>query len=259
LFVGLLFVVGDVIERLVIVPWVRLFPDRREHILRRFVIRMRRLYFWLVRGMGGARFDIEPVIPCRAGELMVMNHQSLLDIPVLFEMVPDGYPRIVTRDRYGRGIPLVSHMLHLYDHRLVTHGLRSPRQFEAMAEFGRTSLHPVTIFPEGHRTRDGRLLKWKRGGLRALLGARRWRVHVIALDGLWQSLAIFEFVRNVSRVRCRVVEADTFDFDPDRDDVEAAIDRMRAAMERALAEMRSSDELEPEEERDYGAQPNAAE
>ena len=49
----------------------------------------------------------------------LMNHQSLFDIPLVVQSVVRGYPRIVTRQRYSRSIPLISHMVKLYQYPVV--------------------------------------------------------------------------------------------------------------------------------------------
>lgn len=249
---------ADLVERIVISGLVKLFPRSRERILVRWIIGLRKLCFGISSRVGGARFDIEVTVPCVAGELIVINHQSLLDIPVVFATVPDAYPRVVTRASYGKGVPLISHMLRLYRHLLVRPGGDTDFQMRRLEEFARGSEHPVVIFPEGHRTRDGEILRWKKGGLRTVLRARKWRVHVLTLDGLWKSLSLMEFMRNISKVECRVVEADCFEFDPQRDDVDAVILRMREAMCAKLAEMRGTSTNSDTQRGAYGAQPDIA-
>jgi len=253
-----MFLVADLIQRTAVTAALKLFPRSRERILVGWALFLREMFFGIVRGAGGAQFDIGVTIPCRAGELIVLNHQSLLDIPVVYATIPEGYPRIVTRARYGKGVPLISHMLRMYRHLLVTPGRDLDIQAEKVNTFVRECEHPVVIFPEGHRTRDGELLRWKKGGLRVALRARKWRVHVLTLDGLWQSLSIAEFMRHISSVRCRVVEADSFDFDPERDDVDAVIDRMEASMRAGLQEMRGNPAPPQEETETFGAQPDIA-
>src|SRR6188508_3316512 len=109
--VAILFVAGDIYGRVVVELPGRRWPGRYERLLRNHLRRMRRAILFILRHVGRARIDIAPVIPCRGGVLVVMNHQSLIDIPVGCEMVPDGYPRFVTHARYAKGIPSVSHVI----------------------------------------------------------------------------------------------------------------------------------------------------
>jgi 1-acyl-sn-glycerol-3-phosphate acyltransferase len=187
-------------------------------------------FLGIVRRLGGARLDVEPRVPCQAGHLIVSNHQSLLDIPILFATVPDGYPLMIARERYARGIPAVSYAIRFYGHLTVRPGTGDPSQLAVLHRAALEADRPVVIFPEGHRTRDGEMRPWKTSGLVTLLRARPWRVHAVVIDGLWQALSVGEFVRKIPSVRARVVEAESFDFDPERDDAGAAVARLRERM-----------------------------
>ena len=73
-----------------------------------------------LRSVGGASLQFPPqVVPCAPGKLILMNHQSVIDILLVVKSVAYGYPRIVTRARYGRFIPLISHLVRLYQYPTV--------------------------------------------------------------------------------------------------------------------------------------------
>ncbi|HXV14414.1 MAG TPA: lysophospholipid acyltransferase family protein [Candidatus Krumholzibacteria bacterium] len=217
----------------------RFAPERREPALRRHVRVMRRTTLAILRAVGRARFDIEPRIPGRGGILVLMNHQSLLDIPVAGEMVPDAYPRFVTHYRYAKGIPLVSHLIRMMNAIPVYPGKMGKAELDRLAEAARTSQHPIVLFPEGHRTQDGEIRPWKRGALDTFLSAREWTVHVVVIDGLWKSARLPDFVRTLTRVRCRVETAGVFEYDGrGRESHDEIVERMRAAMCDKLSQMR---------------------
>src|SRR5262245_30078816 len=211
--VAIAFIVGDIWGRIGVELPGRWWPARYERLLRAHVRRMRRATLFFLRYPGGAHIDIAPVIPCRGGVLVVMNHQSLIDIPIGCEMVPDGYPRFVTHARYGKGIPSVSHVIRMIRAITVHPGHTGHHELERLVEAGRTSEHPIFLFPEGHRTQDGEIRRWKRGALDAFLSARAWTIHVVVLDGLWESARIPGFIRNITQVRCRVETAGVFEYD----------------------------------------------
>ena len=240
--IGIQFLVTDLLMRILVTPLVRLLPRRRVAILsfwQQWV--MLRPFLGIARGVGGARLDVEPRLPCEPGLLVVSNHQSLLDIPMLSAVFPRGYPLMIARERYGRGIPLISYAIRLYGHLTVRPGSGDPRQLAVLREAGRTADRPVVIFPEGHRTRDGEMRPWKSGGLAALLRTRRWRVHAVVIDGLWQALSVAEFIREIPSVRARVVEAGTYDFDPVADDVDTFVTQLRERMCDTLHALRGAD------------------
>ena len=261
--VCIVFPPADLVARTLVRALAAVGPERWRHaVMLRWQNAVVAFILGVLRVPGGARVDIEASIDAQrdagavsagatgggdpggaaapAGRLIVCNHQSLLDIPAVIRVVRGDWPLFVTRERYRRRIPLVSVMLRLYGHTFVRQGARDPGLLERLARFAARATHPVVVFPEGHRTRDGRPLPWKTAGLRAILGARRWRVHLLVVDGLWRSVSVGEFLRELPRVRGRVVEVGTFDFDPRRDDVVAFVEMLRARQVDALERLRGA-------------------
>jgi 1-acyl-sn-glycerol-3-phosphate acyltransferase len=172
-----------------------------------------------------------------------MNHQSL-DIPVVALTCPT-VSLAVTHYRYAR-IPLVSYMIRMMHGIPVYPGRTGPDELARLAEVARTTEHPIVLYPEGHRTRDGEVGPWKRGALDAFLSARAWTVHVVAVDGLWKSARIPDFIRTMTRIHCRLETAAVFEYDGrGRESQREFVERMRAAMCDRLSAMRSEGALEP--------------
>ncbi len=250
LLVGIIFIVLDILSWFTVVPAAALFPRWKEPMLRAWV-RLPRDLALLVPMAAGARIRIDARIPCTGGILIVMNHQSLIDIPLIARCVPDGYPRMVAHHRYGRGIPLVSHMLSMYSHILVYPGRTSRAELDRLGEIARTSTHPIVIFPEGHRSRDGEILPFKRSGLEAFLSARDWNVYVVVVDGLWKSGRPGDFMRTISAVRGEVEAVGPIAYDGrGRETHVEFIDRLRAVMCDKLAEMRTRRTTAPDSKPD---------
>jgi 1-acyl-sn-glycerol-3-phosphate acyltransferase len=241
LITGLFFVAGDVVMLVVLTPIVLALPKSRTRLLGLYAQFIARTILGVLRTVGGARFEPWPVVPAHGGVLMVMNHQSVIDIPLAVASVPSGYPRMVARARYGRGIPLVSHMISLYGHILVQPGSMGRSGLEALAETARASTLPILIYPEGHRTQDGEIGRWKRGGLDTILSARDWEVYVVVVDGLWHVARLNDFIRNLSHVRCRAAVVGPFRYDGrGREHQDAFVSELRGAMCDKLAEMRAA-------------------
>lgn len=239
---AILFLVGDLIQRIIVVPVIRLHSRSRDAVLQAWLRAWARIALdGIARGVGGARIGALPTIPGREGVLILMNHQSLLDIPIAVRATRGRYPAIVTRKRYARGIPLVSFMLRLYEFPLVEPGARSREQLDALAEIARTCERPLMLFPEGHRTRDGEIRDFRKGGLESILAQRTWDVHVLVGDGFWQCARLTDYVARIGAVRGRVEHAGPFEFDPERDNVPAFTERMRTVMCETLARMRAAD------------------
>lgn len=237
---GLVFVVGDILTRVLVQPILWLRPSSRRSVLTAWAQGVAGAIVALLRWPGRARVDIRAEIPGRGGVLMVANHQSIVDIPVVFRTVRGGYPRYVVHYRYGKGIPLVSHMIRLYGHIPVYPGRTGRAELEELARTSRESTQPIAIFPEGHRTRDGEIRPWKRAGLDAFLSAREWEVYVVVLDGLCNVARIPDFLANITRVRCRVVCAGPFAYDGrGRESHDEFVARLHGVMCDTLAAMRS--------------------
>ncbi|UCH83486.1 MAG: 1-acyl-sn-glycerol-3-phosphate acyltransferase [Candidatus Latescibacterota bacterium] len=238
LVLGVLFLAADIAERTVIIAIIKLRPSSRSAVLNGWLIGLCSLAFWVIRLIGGARFDFCEPIRCEPGILVVMNHQSLLDIPIALRCMTGGYPKIIARDRYRTSIPLISHMIRLYDHPTVKPGQRNSKEMQKLQGFAKTTVHPVVIYPEGSRSRDGDIKPFRTAGLKAILAARAWNVYVIVIDGLWKSTSLGGFVRNVSSMRVTVKREGPLEFDSDRDDPNVFVDDLEHRMRRMLDRIR---------------------
>ena len=189
-FVSMALLLSDVVQRFVIAPWVWLRPSRRIPVLGVWINFMAWLVTRPLEVIGGAAIQRPArLVPTKPGVLLIMNHQSLFDIPIAVQAVADGYPRIVTRARYGRFIPLISHMVRLYQHPVVdpsasTGGVRAA--LDRLQEAARETDVPLVVFPEGTRTKNGEIGRFKMGALARILAARPWTVYVYVTDGFWQ-------------------------------------------------------------------------
>ena len=238
-FIGAGLVLGDPFQRIVVAGLARLLPSKRlailtwwERLLAHFVLGSTRL-------LGGARIELPPELPGREGVLVLMNHQSLLDIPLVVASLRPLHPRIITRARYAAGKPLISHMVRLYQYPVVEPRANARGQIEMIAENARSSPVPMAIFPEGTRTKDGEIGSWREGGLRGILGARRWTVYLLVVDGYWQNARRVDFVKNVKRIEGRVIAFGPFEGPDPEDDPEGFIAEMRERMVAGLASLRA--------------------
>jgi 1-acyl-sn-glycerol-3-phosphate acyltransferase len=228
----------DLVERTVITALLRLRPATRERILTTWARAVASWILILVRSIGCARIGPIPTIPGEPGVLILMNHQSLFDIPVAIRAVTGTYPRIVTRRRYARRIPLISHMLRLYEHPLVDPDDRSREQLHSLIQVARETKHPLVIFPEGTRTRNGNIQSFRRPGLRVILRARPWKVYLLVVDGFWRCAHFKEFARNVGGVNARIACVGPIPWDDPKADTDAFGEKAREIMVTKLEELR---------------------
>ena len=244
LFVSAALLASDLIQRLVIAPWVKLRPSARVPVLDRWIKIMAWTVTRPIAALSGCTIPHPPrIVPSRPGILILMNHQSLFDIPLVIQTVEGGYPRIVTRARYAaRWIPVISHMIELYQYPVVDPSANSAAIRESLDQLeveGRTAELPFVVFPEGTRTRDGEIGRFKRGGLARLLAARTWTVYVFVADGFWKAPRFKEFVRGLPHVDGKMEHVATLEWQDPSVDPNPFLDHVHEQMVRHLAAMRA--------------------
>jgi len=229
------------VQRVVIWPLVLLFPARRYDIVGAWFRLLANSTLGLARVIADVRLDVGGSVP-PGSSVTVMNHQSLLDVPIAYSLVSRPYPVIPTRRLYARGIPGVSPLLRLARAPFVSQtreGARADVKTIALAAQEVAAGHlSMLIFPEGHRTHDGQISPFMTGGLRAILGRVRRPIYLIVVDGLWHARttadALFTFAG--TRGKVRVVGPLP---PPEAGDVDTFIATLEARMEATLAEMRA--------------------
>lgn len=243
----LLLLLSDPVQRFIIVPWVWLFPSQRSVVLGRWINIMAWLVTRPLQRISGAHLP-PPLraIPSEPGVLILMNHQSLFDIPLVVQALDGGYPRIVTRKRYGHWVPLISHMIKVYQYPLVdptANRTETQEGFDMVRDSARSSEVPFVVFPEGTRTKDGQISSFRRRGLRGVLRTRPWKVYVVVGDGLWERPRLKDFLGGLSQVRGRIELAGTLEWPDPEADTDALIDAARELMVGRLASMRGEAQL----------------
>jgi 1-acyl-sn-glycerol-3-phosphate acyltransferase len=91
----------------------------------------------------------------------VSNHQSIYDIPVLFWSLPHQL-RIMAKESLGR-LPFLGWHLQRTGHMLVDRGKPDRRKIFGWASRMVSDGLSLIVFPEGTRSQDGRVARFKRG------------------------------------------------------------------------------------------------
>jgi 1-acyl-sn-glycerol-3-phosphate acyltransferase len=192
------------VQRFVVWPLTLLLPTRRTAIVGTWFRILARSTLALARWLAGVRLEVQGEVP-PGSFVFVMNHQSMLDIPIIYAQANRPYPVIPTRAWYAWGIPGVSLLLRLARHPLVRQTRESQRRdivaiARAADEVARGELS-ILIFPEGHRSRDGEIGPFMKGGLRTILTRARRPVYVLVVDGFWPARASGEALRNFAGMK----------------------------------------------------------
>ncbi len=229
-------VLGGSYQRLVVQPLVFVWPKRRAALTSRYFRGMSRGILFCMR-LGGATLRRSGMVSTASPVLIIMNHQSLLDIPTAGLMCSPLVPWFVTRKRYQYGIPSVSPCL-----RLMGCPVIQPRQRAAslrtMREAARKLEHGMLVFAEGHRCRDGEVQPFQTAGVLAILRERRIPVCVVVTDGFWVTRRLSDSVFRLGTIRGETEVVGVFEPPGDDAALPAFLEGLRQTMVARLALMR---------------------
>lgn len=145
--------------------------------------------------------DLDQALPRRF--IVLSNHQSLLDIPIIMKILPDGVrARFVAKRELAWGIPLISLLLRTSGHCLVKRkgdALQAVRTVTAMARRCKAEGTIPVIFPEGTRSRTGALGTFHSAGFRKILEVEPLPVLVVVVEGGWKVAKLKDFFRSFGK------------------------------------------------------------
>jgi 1-acyl-sn-glycerol-3-phosphate acyltransferase len=130
-----------------------------------------RTWSWLILKTTGVRVDVEGLERLTPGRtyVFVANHQSIYDIPILFASVPYQL-RIIAKESLGK-FPFLGWHLRRTGHLLVDRKNPDPREVFGWASRLTSRGLSLIVFPEGTRSEDGRVDRFKGGSFHLALGA----------------------------------------------------------------------------------------
>ena len=110
-------------------------------------------------------------LPKNCPLIIVANHQSQYDIPPIVWLFRKHYPKFISKIQLAKGIPSVSYNLRKGGSVLIDR--KNPSQsVKEIIKLGRqieANNYSACIFPEGTRSKDGKVKTFKVSGLAALL------------------------------------------------------------------------------------------
>ena len=123
--------------------------------------------------------------------ILISNHQSLFDIPAITWGFRDHHPKFISKIELGKGIPSVSYNLRYGGSALIDRKkpLQSVKEIGKLGRYIEKNKYTASIFPEGTRTKDGKMKSFQSAGVDALLkGAPSAVVVPLAIEGDYELL-----------------------------------------------------------------------
>jgi 1-acyl-sn-glycerol-3-phosphate acyltransferase len=146
-----------------------------------------------IRLITGARYRVfgAPALPEGRSVILVSNHQSMYDIPMMMWECRSREVGFIAKRELGRWIPSISLALRRLGSVLIdrSDAAEAVRQIEAFGRAKEHSKQVAVVFPEGTRARDGVMKRFKATGLKALLSTMPSAiVQPVAIRGNWRLL-----------------------------------------------------------------------
>ncbi len=236
---GLLGVIAPLLRYLIVVPWTFLQPQRGQELGLGWVSWIARTLVFFLR-LGGATIEIDGEIDCGQPGVVIMNHQSVLEVAPLIHILKPRLPRFAARARYARWIPTVSPAVRYLECIVIDPRRDRTGAVIALQQAAQQGLrHAVMLFPEGHRTKDGEIAPFRPAGMTALLQGRPMPVWTIVSDGFWHFRKVMDTFLGLGTVRGRLKVVERVMSPENPDDLPAFIEERRQNMIRELAKMRA--------------------
>jgi 1-acyl-sn-glycerol-3-phosphate acyltransferase len=239
--VALFFSVSDVLQRTLVCPAARILPVDGALVLGRWQRFLSRTVFMILNRFGGAHIPRPGRVPGGPGVLVLMNHQSILDIPMAIASGEGVFSKIVTRQRYARWIPVISHTVRTLKYPVVNPRAKAGtgrRLLAQLDQVARTGDAPLILFPEGTRSTDGEIGRFRTAGLERILRARKWIVYVLVSDGYWRHAKLVHFLQGMPKIKGELRVLGPIEWSDPAADPANFIVRMRKLMMDELACMR---------------------
>jgi len=232
-------------ELILLVSQALFGPERKHALILKYEAKSIAMIFLMFRHYAGFKVDfqnrIDGKLPARF--LLVSNHQSLIDIPILMDLIPGGKRgRFVAKQELAWGIPMISFLLRKAGHGLVKRKGDALHAMKSIAVMSRRCVREGNIpvlFPEGHRSKSGELGTFHSAGYRKILEAERLPILVAALEGGRYVRTLKDFFRNFGKAPYSVRFIGLLPPPSNKREALASLEESRRMIEAALEDMRS--------------------
>jgi 1-acyl-sn-glycerol-3-phosphate acyltransferase len=203
----------------------------------RYVLTAARLY-------AGFRLIVENTLgrPLPPQFMILSNHQSLADIPILAYVFSGNTVGFVAKRELRRGFPSVSIALRKGKHALISrHGEfnAARRQLVKLARHSREGVCPV-VFPEGTRSRSGRVRPFHSAAVRTILEEAAMPVVSVAVEGGYRIADVRGLIQNLRGCIYRVKLLSLYPQAMRRGEVKDILERTHEEISRQVEQWRKT-------------------
>jgi 1-acyl-sn-glycerol-3-phosphate acyltransferase len=135
------------------------------------------LNYFLIQGLHilgcSIKFSGFEKIPENRPLIIVSNHQSLYDIPPVVHGFRKYYPRFISKIELSKNLPSISYNLKYGKSALIDrkNGTQAVKEIYKLGKLIAEKNHAACIFPEGTRSKTGKVNKFMSAGINTLLRA----------------------------------------------------------------------------------------
>jgi 1-acyl-sn-glycerol-3-phosphate acyltransferase len=234
-------IVFAIVQRVFLFPACLIVPRWRAPLLGWWLRFQGDFCVFMLRAAGGCRLTVQGEIPKEA-VVVVMNHQSVADIPIALSLIRGPGLLFATRDRYKWRVPFVSPVLRAARMPLLTQrpsGIRHDiKLLNDAADRCARGENSLLLFAEGHRTLDGQIGPFMRMGPRLIVPRARRPVYTIVIDGLWGARTFTDALAKLGNCRIHCVLSGPYEPPESAADLDGFIERLRYSMIATLDEIR---------------------
>lgn len=196
------------------------------------------LNFCLVKGLYllgcKIKFSGFEKIPDNRPIIIVSNHQSLYDIPAIVHGFRKYYPKFISKIELSRNLPSISYNLKYGKSALIDrkNGTQAVKEIFKLGKLIQENNYAACIFPEGTRSKTGRVKKFMTAGVNTLVRAAPSAVIIpFVIDGHSQLTQKGLFpLRFGQKITFTVLDP----VEPKDQPVEELVNRIQVAIEKAL-------------------------
>lgn len=209
-FLFLVSFVFNILRWDILIRFKKIFDSKNVYnFLNKYIIKMTEDTFRLLKIFTNISFNIDIPEKLTLPEkfIIICNHQSLIDIPFIFYALPHHTVKFVARKSLSKYIPLISLCLRTGRHATINQrkGFReTKRELTKLSNLTfKDNVCPL-IFPEGTRSKTGKLGKFHSAAFRILCKNTEMPVLCIALDGGYKLSRLYNVFNLSSEVNLKL-------------------------------------------------------